>query len=195
VTFTSETCSTGLTLFRGSVDKIEPMHLADLMARHAPLHLIVDFRRLPGGLPETIQEPAWLFDWLPPQSAPAASPVLLAADEYPEYGALIQQAWGEDALVCLFSKREKQELRAHLRAEAHVGSDSMLGFCWPSVMGPLLSFFRPQFVEKLLAGVDAVLVEFADLPETWQVFARAPYAEVLTGLGLVPEDETAPTPR
>jgi pSer/pThr/pTyr-binding forkhead associated (FHA) protein len=187
VTFTSEPCATGLTLYRGSVEQLSAMHLADLLARQEPLYLLVDFRKLKGGLPADLTNPDFLFDWLPPEAAKAASPVILAAAAYKEYGAIIDQAWGEDAVVCLYSRQDPIELRAQLRTQAQGAADSVVGYCWPSVLGPLLSFYRPQFVNKLLSGIDAVLVEFADLPDTWQIYAKEDFGATLEKFGLVRE--------
>ena len=52
-------------------------------------------------------------------------------------------------------------------------------------MAPLLSFFRPEFVQRLVAGMAAVLVEFADLPETWQVYGLGQVVHDLNQLGFV----------
>ena len=43
----------------------------------------------------------------------------------------------------------------------------------------------------VLAGIDAVLVELPDLPETWQVYGARPAAEALERIGLVRRDEAA----
>ena len=41
----------------------------------------------------------------------------------------------------------------------------------------------PAFVRQLLVGIDAVLVELPDLPETWQVYGEARVADLLAQVG------------
>lgn len=190
--FTVETCATGLTLFRGQVSELSAAHLVDLIGRKLPLYLIVDFKKMPDGVPPDLTEPKYLFDWLPPDAAAAASPIIVAAAEYPDYFDLVEQGWGEDALVALYSRADPQEVRAHLCKQAQNGTDGVLGYCWPGVLAPLLQYYKKEFVARLLQGIDAAVVELADFPDTWQVFAPAEFQETLESLGLVAEQpETA----
>jgi hypothetical protein len=106
---------------------------------------------------------------------------------------LIAQGWGKDAVVGLFSGLEKPALLAHLREVVRVKGKppdqggAILGYCWPGVLSMLLAHNTPAFVSRLMDGIEAVLVEFADLPETWQVFGRPPLVDALTRLGFVPQ--------
>ena len=59
----------------------------------------------------------------------------------------------------------------------------MLGFCWPSVMSMLLGHGATPLVRQLLTGIDAVLVELPDLPESWQVYGEARIADLLAEVG------------
>jgi hypothetical protein len=193
VSYSLESCDSGLTLCRGSIEDIEPDQLATALGQVCPAWLIVDFHKLEGGLPEDLESADYLFDWLEPAAAKIASPLLLGPDEWAGWAATIQQGWGHDAVICLFSQQEKPALLAHLRQSLRVKpgqtdpSGGILGFCWPSVMASLLLHFNPESVARLLEGIDAVLVEFPDLPLTWQLFGRENVGEMLGQLGLVEE--------
>jgi len=197
VTYTVETCDTGLTLYRGHVEDIQPHDLAITLSQAMTPYLIVDFKKLESGKPESIDPPDYLFDWLDPAAAAAFSPLVVSRDELATWPALIEEGWGEDAVICLFSEQEKLPLLTHLRALSRGRPDpqgrgsAIVGYCWPSVMAPLLAHYTPEFVKKLLSGIDGVLVELPDLPITWQIYGNGRLGETLDRLGFVraPDDE------
>ena len=49
----------------------------------------------------------------------------------------------------------------------------------------LLSHYPSDAVRELLAGIDAVLLEFPDLPITWQLFGNGRITEMLDACGCV----------
>ena len=189
-TFTVEKCDSGLTLCRGTGDQIPPADLAVLLCQSCPAYLIVDFHKLGSPPPGDLAARNYLFDWLPPPSAEIVSPLLVGQDDLLTWPMLIAEGWGKDAVICLFSRQEKPALLAHLHRSLRAKpqredmSGGMLGYCWPSVMSMLLGHSPPSMVRPLLAGIDAVLVELPDLPETWQLFGEAGVAELLTQAGL-----------
>ena len=65
--------------------------------------------------------------------------------------------------------------------------EAIIGYCWPSVLAPLLSHYAEDFVRQLLAGIDAVLVELPDLPDTWQLYSTNGIVRALQQLGFVEE--------
>jgi hypothetical protein len=189
-TFTVEKCNSGLTLCRGSNDQIPPADLAVLLCQSCPAYLIVDFHKLGSPPPEDLAARNYLFDWLPLPSAEIVSPLLVGQDDLLTWPVLIAQGWGKDAVICLFSRQEKPALLEHLhralraKPEREDMSGGMLGYCWPSVMSMLLGHGPPSMIRPLLAGIDAVLVELPDLPETWQLFGDAGVAHLLVQAGL-----------
>jgi hypothetical protein len=153
------------------------------------VYLVVDFKHLGTPLPEELTAPAYLFDWLDPVAAAVVSPVIISPEDLLTWPKLVEQGWGNDAVICLFSKEEKPILLEHLRRACRAKTSAVdpnaaiLGYCWPSVLAPLLSHHTPSFVQQLLTGIDAVLVELPDLPETWQVFGGGQIVELLDRLG------------
>ena len=188
--YTVETCDSGLTLCRGMVEAMGPAELAGLLQQTYPLYLTVDFKRLGLPAPEELVRPDYLFDWFDPAAAALISPIVVASADLPGWPALVSAGWGADALVCLFSRQERTSLRDHLRrslrgkARADDQAAGMIGFCWPSVMALLLSHGSKRLVQDLVGGIDAVLVELPDLPETWQIYGDGELPGVLDRLGL-----------
>jgi hypothetical protein len=153
------------------------------MVRQYPLHLIVDFGRLGQPRPEGLDPPHVLFDWLPGPSA-AASPVVISPCELATAQTLLETGWGLDAIVCLFSSQPPGRLISHLRAQARAPHGSVLGYCWPSVLGPLLANFRKDRVGQLMEGLDLILLEDPDAPDDWQVFSRHNLQTLFEKIGL-----------
>jgi len=191
VTYTVEKCGSGLTLCRGNIEEISPQELATSLCRVYPVYLIVDFNNLGTPPPGELSSPDYLFDWLEPDAAAMVSPVVLGQTDLLGWPALVEQGWGKDAVICLFSKQDKPALLAHLRQVIRAKpkredlSGGIVGYCWPSVMAMLLAHGTPEFVQKLLAGIDAVQVELPDLPDTWQLYGSSRLAGELDQLGFV----------
>jgi hypothetical protein len=191
VEFTVETCASQLSLFRGSVAAMAPADLAVLLSRSLTAYLIVDFRNLGIPPPEELSQPDYLFDWLDPQVAAMVSPIVVSQADLLTWPELVAQGWGKDAVICLLSSREKPVILQHLREVVRVKGKrpdqggAILGYCWPGVMSMLLAHNTPGFVNHLMDGIEAVLVEFADLPETWQLFGKIEMAELLNRIGFV----------
>ncbi len=189
VTYTVEKCDSGLTLCRGTIAEIPPADLAVQLCEALPAYLIVDFQHLGAPRPPELTSPNYLFDWLDPAAAAIASPVVIGQDDLLTWPALVEQGWGNDAVICLYSRQEKAALLDHLRracrARGRPGAQggALLGYCWPSVLPMLLAHSTPRFVVDLLAGIDAVLVELPDLPETWQVYGSGQVVTLLEQLG------------
>ena len=187
VPFTAETCESKITLCRGNLTDIAPADLAVRLSRLFPVHLIVDFNHLGSPPPPELANPQYVFDWLGPVTAPLVSPVFLSQTDMFTWPELVAQGWGNDAVICLFSREEGSAVLEHLRrsCKAHSGqNDAVLGCCWPSVLTPLLSSSQPDFVGRLLHGIDGVLAELPDLPETWQIYGSRQIVDDLQRIGL-----------
>ena len=190
VPYTIEQCDSNLTLYRGDVGSISPVKLALVMRLMHPLHMIVDLNRLGMPFPEELGEPQYIFDWLDPLAAKAASPVLISPKpEEDAWKPLLEQGWGQDAVVCLFSKKTSADVLGHWRSICQGrsgGQPAVYGYSWPGVLVPVLMCSPASQVSKLMAGIECMLVEFPDLAETWQLFGDPMLAQALNKFGFTP---------
>lgn len=190
-TYTAERCDSGLTLLRGNLSEIAPAELAVRLAQFCPLYLVVDFNHLGMPAPQDLKRRDYVFGWLDPVAAAGVSPLIVSQDELPHWPQLIDQAWGKDAAVCLFSRMQKGPLVEHMQAVCRhrqrggERGDAVIGCCWPSVLSAMLAHSPASTVQSLLAGIEAVLVELPDLPETWQVFGPPELRQYFERAGLV----------
>jgi Inner membrane component of T3SS, cytoplasmic domain len=199
VPFQTETCESGLTLCRGPIDKISPATLATVLSPTWPLHLIVDLGRLGAEFPPELGEPQYLFDWLPPESAKLASPVVISAGKSAAWKPILNEGWGQDGVIAFFSKLPPPELLAKLRGLCRPKNangqprQGMFGYCWPCVLAPVLMQSPGSMVNPILDNVEAILVELPDLPESWQLFGNESLPGVLKKSGFVPSQAGADT--
>lgn len=188
--YTRERCDSGLTLYRGRVDELHPADLAVQLADPLPVHLVVNFALLGCPPPEELAARDYLFDWLEPAVRNVASPLVLGQGDFIGWPDLLRAGWGKDAIVCLFSRMEKRSVLDHLRSACRQrdrgeGGAAIVGLSWPSVLAPLLAMSSPQAAQTLMAGIEAVLVELPDLPETWQLYGGPDLGQTLDRSGLV----------
>jgi hypothetical protein len=181
--------------------------VADVLKQRFPLAVLVhpqlleqpDLVKLPDAVP--------LFDWLPDEQARHVSPLVLPPGSYPEIAALIDAGWDKNAILCLFSRQPPADLVEHLRSVIRVpfseqGENgapdstapdsataketppkSILGFCWPNVLSAMIDCGQPAFMQRLLDGIDLVLMEVPGQPGGWQIVGDAQHAEPLVDAG------------
>ena len=197
VACTMEPAAAGWKMFRGQIEKLTPGALCQLMTvkGHA-LWLIIDFRRL-GQEPPPDLPGEHLFNWLPKEVATAMSPWIVSGEAWDrkEWKPFINENWGNDGLVVLLSSREADETRAHIRSVCRVRgpgtTEGIAGFCWPGILAPSLMSADSDAVRKLTSGLEGVIVELPDQPETWQLFGPESHAETLKGFGMKFPDTTS----
>lgn len=175
--YRKQQCDSELASFCGCQPQPRPEAVARLLAQESPPYLLVDFNKLKLPLPENLAEPAYLMDWLPEDSRARYSPLLLAESDGIDLFSLIANSWGKDSLICIYSEKAKPELQNQLRRVAGA-------FVCPSVLTPQLSQGAPVFVQNLLAGMEAVLVE-NDSPGQWGLFADLEFETTMGKLGFV----------
>ena len=195
--FTAEKCGSGLTLCRGEIAAAGAADVALRLCDKFAAHLIVDFRRLGQPPPKDLCQREYLFDWFNPAIAALASPLLISQHDLTSWPELLEAGWGKDAVVCVFSNEDRAEVWRHLRqvcrvkARASGPPTAVLGFCWPSVLVSLLSH-HAAYSSQLLEGLDAVLTEFPDLPDTWQLYGKGSLPDDLDALGFDQQRAEAP---
>jgi pSer/pThr/pTyr-binding forkhead associated (FHA) protein len=186
----------GWTLIRGKCDDAGPAVVADLLQQLMPLWLIYDPARAEGG-PELPQPPAYLFDHLAPEAAAQVSPVFLEPANNPEWPALIEAAWGKDAFLGLLSTAgSDQLLPAFRKACRSDDGESVVGICWPKLLGAVLLGSPSRVVDRYLTGIDGVFFEDADDPATWLLASREDLSDKLLKFGISsrpPEPATVPS--
>ena len=190
--FSRQECTSGLYWFRSVGSQPEPVRIVRRLAQACPLHLLVDFNRLGQPMPESLPAPDYLFDWLAKVVVEQTSPVWLSSGAPVDPLLLLQQGWGKDALICLFSRLKGPALLDRLRAAARPSEqddqepagEQVLGIGWPSVLGSLLAYRTEEFVHELTTGIEAVFIE-ADAPGSWQAYSGKGFARPLEQLGLI----------
>lgn len=183
--FTAESCESGLTLCRGEMAALPAVEVAVRLSRLYPLCLLVDFQHLGSPRPADLVSPQYIFNWINPVAAAIVSPLVIPQEDLLTWPAIVEEGWGKDAVICLFSKLGRPELLEHIRSCCRAkGRDSVVGFCWSCVLAPVLSCNK-DMAGRFMQGIEAVLVELPDLPETWQVYGRPQIVKDLEDLGLV----------
>jgi hypothetical protein len=174
--FAKVKCHSPMTLFRGSESTPPPASVAWLLRQAFPMYLIADFSKLNLPLPEELEQPTFLFNWMDDDVLPHCSPVILSETDPVDPYAVIDELWSQDALMCVFTKLPKPALVKHLRAamrrddgESTAPPKGILGYCWPDAGRPFLSDGSAKMLDPLVNGIDAFLVESAP-PDCWDVY-------------------------
>ncbi|MFN6160808.1 MAG: FHA domain-containing protein [Planctomycetota bacterium] len=148
--------------------------LERLLAQKAHAYLLIDLGRVsiePLGM-EPEDSPS-LFDWLP-HPASKATPHLFDLRALQAWPDAVEEAWGNDAMMVLSTRTSAEELLEHLRRLLRGGShedaqpDAIQGICWPSVLRSLLTVEAAGVAKEYFTIIDAVWMERADDPLTWE---------------------------
>jgi hypothetical protein len=114
-----------------------------------------------------------LFDWLP-YPASKATPHLFDLRTWKSWPSAVEEAWGSDAMMVLSTRTSMDELIAHLRKMLRGGladdsePEAIQGICWPSVLRSLLAVEAAGVAKEYFRVVDALWIEGADDPLTWE---------------------------
>lgn len=186
---TANACPAGIFQFQAGQPQSPPLNAIRRLAKIVPLSLLVNYTKL-GLRPPAEPQPVYLFDWIPMPIVTQLSPVFVSP-EMPVDAmlSLIEQGWGQDAVVLIFSKSEPAQLLAHLRVATRGMTEAtgtpipkhMFGACYPSLVEPVVSNSDPEFAQFLFSGLDAILVES---PSTeWSLLAPSHFIRVLEKAG------------
>lgn len=199
-TFRMRTCMTGLALLEGSAPEPTPVQVAQALTKLGSLYLLVDFNRMALAPPAELTAPEYLYDWVPASLAADQSPVLLSASDTVDPFPILASGWGLNGIVTLISSWEKSKLVDHLRglirgktrADGPTPRNSMVGICWPDLLGSMLRDSMPGSRDYLFSAFDAVLLEGAE-PAQWQIFCKPATVPTLQKFGFVKVMEDDPT--
>ena len=142
---------------------------------------IVDFSRLKDA-PRPSSDPSQciLFHWLSNDTA-LQLPCLYALSELPNWKGLLQDYWGQDGILVLVSQYTKakmlEQLRKRLRYDVELPAaiseksdkDAGYGYCWPSVLMPLIEMNVEGFGREFLADLEFVFSENPVDPSGWLI--------------------------
>ena len=180
-TFPMNSCSSGLIRVCGELDQVTPMDLAATIANVTPMYLLVDHHRFDAG--EELDRAELLFDWIDPAAAEQVSPRFLPFDD--KALALMESAWGADALVGIVSDSAPDDVLIALRELIKPSSekDGTLGICWPEILSHVLT--SQSCLSQRLTGVAAAyLMEDPIDPQRWQLFGSEALADLVDQIGL-----------
>jgi len=172
-------CRSELMLLEGAVPEGQPATVARWVARKLPMYLVLHLNKIEESRPADIENPEYLMDWLPDGPKQENSPVLLPASALPNVGPLLEEAWGKDAVICLYSNTAGPELIGLLRRAP--GS-----FLRPSLLRPHLTEAGSTYAANLMEGLEAVVVEGED-PEKWCLVAREEFQKTFDEMGFCEE--------
>ena len=195
--FTSAPTSSGLTVYGTADDDLGFDSVLGILLGTQDLYAIMDFRRLEQPAPAELTDPHYLFGWIPAESQPQLSPVLVSPKTCPAALAAIHAGWGKDGLVCFGSTLRGEALVDHWRKAIGVTEDqpgkAMTAYHWPSLVSMMLACQSPKQLEPLLSGVSWLFVEAPGEPGAWKLFADEKFASVLTSAGLTAASAGAKT--
>ncbi len=191
--FATWPCHAGISLFRAAISRFDPVDVARRVAAITPLFLIADPTRLDQQLPLPPDQRCVLYNWLPTEAAAESSPVILPATVLPGWGALLGKAWGQDAVICVYSQASAETLAGHLQgladgspqtADPGNAARHVLAYGSPSALAELLAQGDADFARSFFSQVDAVVLEVHG-GDRWGLLAPHPFARHLPSLGFL----------
>jgi pSer/pThr/pTyr-binding forkhead associated (FHA) protein len=153
--------------------------LERLLAQNGHAYLLIDLGRVSiEALGVEPEHSLSLFDWLP-HPASNATPHLFDLRAWQAWPDAVEEAWGSDAMMVLSTRKSAEELLEHLRRLLRVGSHedaqphAIQGICWPSVLRSLLAVEAAGVAKEYFSLIDAVWIEGADDPLTWEWIGKS----------------------
>jgi len=192
-----ETADSGQIFFTGDFGKLKSAaELVLSLKQKKPLRnvwLVIDLNRTMAPLPDSLKAKSVpIIDWISPHYAEEVSPRLIELKDlpFPEWEPVVSGAWGTDGLYMIFSEQSQDELLTALRKSCRQGS-AISGVLWPSVLSYMLLKSKSDSASHLLSSCSAILMEFADFPEQWQLIGPPELGARLQRIGIVPSGSTS----
>lgn len=189
--FDVTTCHSQLHSHSGSLTEFTPEVLAKSIRHSGEVLLLLDCQKA-GIERNTLPVPGEnLFTFLDPKIADIVSPALFSTSELPDWQEYLKDAWGQDAVVVIYSDAGKSDTFANFLSVVNSGSDgSVVGACWPRILGSMLRDNTGDVVSRLMHGVKSILVESDS--DGWSLFSSEDQTPMLVQLGLHPTPQATP---
>lgn len=197
--FLEETADSGYPYYHSVMDGVpsvpfSPFALVSQLATLARPVLAIHFMRAEQPIPEDLEGVPLRAD-LDAKFAALGGPMLYCPSDLEPFREIIDQLWGLDAISVLFTSGDPQAVVDHFREglfapkrgdlpEPTPGPQFFAVFS-PNLLTTFLSARDQETVDKLLGPtIEGVLTEVADMPDSWQLFAKKSWAERLKKLGM-----------
>lgn len=197
--FKEETADSGYPVYHSIIEGVpkvpfSPFALISSLSKIAKPVLSIHFMRAEMQIPEELEGTPLRGD-LDAKFAALGGPMLYCPEDLEPFREIIDELWGLDAISCMFTKGDPQEVVHHFRDGLFAPKRGDLPTPGPgpqffAVFSPnLLTTFLSQrdqeTVDELLGkDVVGVLAEVADMPDSWQLFTKKSWAESLKKLGM-----------
>ena len=182
-------CQTGLLCWQAGILDVTPVDVAQQLLATYSCYFLVDLQRLNSPILSEIQQPTYL---MPP---PDSHLIVLSAEDGIPLDRVIENAWNQDSLVCLFSMLTPGDLFAYLRALLERKQEG------PPIVNSGANLFRGylengdrQSVERFFSQIKAVLIE-SEQPDRWAMYTTHAEKQHVIDLGLRPSGDPTPSLR
>jgi hypothetical protein len=176
---------------------VAPAALVERLSRSIPATLILDFQRteMEAVPPPQDNEGDFLMANLPPIAAAQVSPRMIQPTSPVELSQWLQEGWGADGIIVLFSTIAKMSLLKHFQAAmnttgtGNIKYKGMLGLCWPSILEAVLENGKPDVVNQIVTPFEAILLESPDAPGGWCLIGSERLPKLLSTAKIAFEQE------
>jgi hypothetical protein len=165
---------------------LSPADLAVILASGCPLRMIVDFTRTKLEIGEVANpsKAKYLMSDLPDEAASNVSPKIMSAEDVP-IDQWIRSGWGADGLIILVTQVEVDPILDYYRSlMSSAGDESgrgILGICWPSMLGSILSEGDSELANQIIEPCEAILLESPQAPGGWELYGDDRMMRLLDG--------------
>lgn len=184
-------CESGLWVARQTTTKVAPATMVHLLVQKMPAAFIIDAGRADLLLrEEDPASPTFLMGNLPAEVAAAVSPRLIQPFSGEDLETWMNEGWGNDGMMAVFSEVDTSVLLHHFQSLMHCRPEDagsrrgMIGLCWPSVLESLLSHGKTSFANEVIEPITAILIDSDDSPGGWALIGDDRMSQLLTSCNL-----------
>ena len=169
---------------RAGAAAMPPAELAQQLGRRFRMLLIADPRKLAQATQARLPQSEFLLDGIPAEVQATVSPRLLPGLDDDLQRRVVEELWGQDALIGVCGPAETELPITEMRRLAGA-------FMRPSILTPQITRGSEPFVRLLMTGITAIWSE-SESPDAWVIYSLDPLHELLTGIGLTATPDESP---